>query len=197
MKFFSLIFTLTLLFSFVFSPAVFADHEDSSDFEVHQVAQATETTEAGNTAPEKVDVNALFWPIVPGTTVADSMFWAKQLKESLLGMFTFNNVAKAEKQIEVSEKRFVEANKLFEEKDYDNAFKSLDLSSSARKQALELKRKEKEANKDVVELSKNLVASLEKQKKALTFIETQLPEEQKSKASEILKELELQISEAQ
>lgn len=145
---------------------------------------------------EIVDVYAVFWPIVPGKTVADSMFWAKQLKEGISGFFSFGNINKSKYQIEIAEKRFVEASRLFENKDYSNALKSLDLNKTARDQALKLKKKAQEEKSDVFDLRNKLVKSLENQQKALKFLVTQLPEDQKSKIEEIIKGLTLQISEA-
>lgn len=147
-------------------------------------------------SPEKVDVYAVFWPVVPGTTVADSMFWFKQLKEGLGGIFKFSTISKAEYQIGISEKRLVEANKLITNKDYPNALKSINLNSDARQRALELKKKAVEEKANTLELTNKLVKSLENQEKALAYLSTQLPEDQKSKFDLLLKELPLQISAA-
>lgn len=152
--------------------------------------------QAAEQKPEVVDVYAVFWPIVPGKTVADPMFWAKQLKESFDGLFKFGEVAKSEYQIELSEKRLVEANKLLEDKDYSNAKNSLDLNKAARKEAVNLKKKAQEKNQDVNELILKLVKSLENQRKVLVYLNTQFPEEKHSEIEEMVKELTLQISEA-
>jgi len=145
---------------------------------------------------EIVDVYAMFWPVVPGKTVADPMFWAKQLKETFGGMFSFGLVSKSNYQIELSEKRLVEANKLLEDKDYANALKSLDLNEAARGKAVEIKKKALEEKADTLELTNRLVKSLQNQEKALKFLVTQVPEDQKGRLDEIIKDLPLQISEA-
>ncbi len=145
---------------------------------------------------DKVDVYALFWPIVPGTTVADGMFWAKQLKEGLSGMFTFGNLNKAGYEIELSEKRLVEATKLVEDKDYSNALKSLKLNKSNREEAVKLQKKAREEKADANELTLKLGKSLEKQQEALTYLATQFPDDQKGDVNEMVLGLVLQISEA-
>jgi len=145
---------------------------------------------------QTVDVYSLFWPVVPGKTVSDSMFWAKQLKENLGGLFKFGSINQASYKTEIAEKRFVESYKLLEDKDYDNAFKSLELNKAARAEAVKLKKKALEEKQDTLELTKKLVKSLENQQKALIFIQTQLPEDQKSKLEAMINELTLQTSEA-
>ena len=155
-------------------------------------AAVNEASKAGET----VDVYGLFWPVVPGTTVADSMFWFKQLKEGISGLFTFGNIKKSGHQIEISEKRLIEAYKLFENKDYTNAQKSLDLNKKARDEALKLKKKAVEEKADALELTNKLVKSLQNQEKALAFLMTKVPEDQKAKIEGFLKDLPLQTSEA-
>lgn len=150
--------------------------------------------EASDSA-EIVDVYATFWPIVPGKTVADSMFWAKQLKEAFGGFFSFGTINQSKYQIELSEKRLVEANKLFKDKDYPNAQKSLDLNKKNRNEAMKLLKKARDEKRKVDELSGRLVTSLENQEKVLRFLLTQLPEDQKGKINEVVKDLTLQISE--
>lgn len=145
---------------------------------------------------EEIDVYAVFWPIVPGKTVADSMFWAKQLKENFSGFFSFGAINQSKYQIELSEKRLVEANKLFDDKDYSNAQKSLDLNKNHRDEAIILLKKARDEKRKVDELSGRLVTSLENQEKVLKFLLTKLPGDQKGKINEILGDLTLQISEA-
>jgi hypothetical protein len=152
--------------------------------------------EESTESAEMVDVYALFWPIVPGKTVADSMFWAKQLKESMGEIFSFGDINKSKYQIELSEKRLVEANKLLDDKDYPNAQKSLQMNKSNRDKSLELMKKAQEEKRKVDELKSRLVTSLENQQKVLEYKLTQLSSEEKSKVEKIVKELTLQISEA-
>lgn len=152
--------------------------------------------EDATSSAEPVDVYAVFWPIVPGRTVADSMFWVKQLKEGLGGFFSFGDINKSGYEISLAEKRLVEANKLFEDKNYDNAQKSLGLNKQNRDTALKLMKKAQEEKRKVDELKSKLVTSLQNQETVLKYLVTQLPDDQKSKIEEIIKDLTLQISEA-
>lgn len=149
-----------------------------------------------NQTPESVDVYAVFWPVVPGKTVAEPMFWFKQLKERFNGFFKFGNVAQSGYHIELSEKRLVEAAKLLEDEKYSHAKKSLALNKSNRDQALSLKKKAQEEKANVSELTLKLVKSLENQQKALVFLETQFPEDQHEEIEKMVQDLTLQISEA-
>lgn len=149
-----------------------------------------------NPQAETVDVYALFWPIVPGKTAADPMFFLKQLKESLDGFFKSGEINQSQYQIELSEKRLVEATKLIADKDYGNAKKSLEMNKSNRDKAVDLKRKALEKNLDIGELTSKLVESLEKQQKALAFLITQFPADQQAGITETVGDLTLQISEA-
>jgi hypothetical protein len=180
MKFLNLLLSFVLLSNIFFTSSTYAQGDEPRT-----------STESG-----KVDIYAVFWPIVPGTTVADSSFFFKQLKEGLSGMFKFSTLSKADYQIGISEKRLVEASKLIESKDYANGLKSISLNEDARKSALELKKKAVEEKADTLELTNKLVKSFENQQKALIYLATQLPEDQKSKLDQILKNLPLQISEA-
>lgn len=178
MRITQIVLGLVLVFSLLLSPiSIFAQNDASP-------------------SAEKVDVYGLFWPIVPGTTLADSTFFLKQIKESLLGMMKFGNVAQAENKMAISEKRLVEAAKLVEDKDFGNAVKSIELSSQARVKALELKKKAVEEKADTVELVNKLVKSFENQQKALIYLESQMNGDEKAKMDEILKQMPLQISEA-
>ena len=192
-----------VVFSFLVSPiAVFADHTDDAPQVIAQtndpVPAASDLTQEGmnNTSSGSVDVASLFWPIVPGTTVADGTFFLKQLKESFTGMMKFSDIEKATYNVEISEKRIVEANKLIEGKDYANALKSLEMSEDKRDEAINLKKKALEAKQDALELINKMVPSFEKQKQVLTYFSLAMPAEQKTAIDEQLKNIDLQISEA-
>lgn len=182
MKLFTSIVALVFLLNIVFTPTV-------------SLAADLNTQEASR-GGEIVDVYAVFWPIVPGKTVADPMFWTKQLKETFSGLFTFGLVNKSGNNIEISEKRLVEASSLFDSKDYTNAQKSLVLNKAARDEALRLKKKAAEGGQDVYDLTSRLVKSLENQQKVLMFLSTQVPQDQMGEIDDMVKDLTLQISEA-
>lgn len=155
--------------------------------------QEPSATESSKSA----DAYALFWPVVPGKTIKDSTFFLKQLKESFGEFFSFGEISKSEYQINLSEKRLVEAFKLFtEDKDFSNAFKTLDMNKQNRDKSLEYLKKTQEAKKEVKELRIRLSSSLEKQQTVIKGLLSKVPEEQKGKLSEIIEKLTLQISEA-
>ena len=181
MKLLSGLVSLFLVFSFLLSP-VFAQTND----------QLPEASEAAGT----VDVASLFWPIVPGTTVAEGTFFLKQLKESLQGMFTFGDVNKAKYEVELSKKRIVEANKLVEAQDYGNAVKSLEMSEDKRDAAIDLKRKAAETKEDTLELTNFMVDAFQKEEQVLKYFSVAAPADQKAVIDEQVKNIELQISEA-
>lgn len=197
---------LLIFLSLLLSPVgVFADHADNP---VHTIAQGSPTNdpvpaaadvtqeEMNDTSSGAVDVASLFWPIVPGTTVADGTFFLKQLKETFTGMMKFSDIEKATYNVELSEKRIVEANKLIEAKDYANALKSLEMSEGKRAEAINLKKKVLEAKQDALELINKMVSSFEKQKQVLTFFSLAMPADQKTVVDAQLKNIDLQISEA-
>lgn len=193
--------------SLLFSPiSVLADHSDEAPN--HVMAQGSATNdpmpeasdmtqeEMNQTTSGSVDVASIFWPIVPGTTVADGTFFFKQIKEAFSAMMKFNSIDKAKYYVELSEKRIVEANKLIADKDFANALKSLQMSEDQRKTAIDLKRKAVEGKEDTLELVNEMVDSFEKQKQVLAFFSVSMPAEQKASVDEDLKNIELQISEA-
>lgn len=180
MKFLRNLFLLLLLFILVIYPQlVVADNESSASSE------------------ERVDVYAMFWPIVPGKTINDPTFWLKQFKESVGDFFSFGDINKSKYQITISEKRLVEAYKLFTlDKDYLNAEKTLDMNKVNRDKAVALMKKAQEEKRKVGELKTVLVPSLENQQLVLRNLIGQIPEESKAKVSKIIEELTIQISEA-
>ncbi len=189
MKLISGLISLFFVFSFFFSP-VFAQTNDP-------IPEAADTqSEENQESSGFVDVASIFWPIVPGTTVADGMFFLKQLKESLQGMFTFGNVNQARYQTELSKKRIVEANKLVDDKNYDNAIKSLQMSEDNRTEAIEFKRKATEAQEETSELVNSMVDAFEKEEQVLQYFSVAMPGEQKAAIDEQLEKIKLQISEA-
>lgn len=189
--------------SFFLPPfAVFADDADGSSYSIAQtndpMAPASDVTqeEMNSTSAGSVDVASLFWPIVPGTTVADGTFFLKQIKEALTGMIKFGNIDKAKYYTELSEKRIVEANKLIQEKNYPSALKSLKMSEEMRKTALSSKKKAVESKEEALDLINQMVASFEKQKQVLEYFSVAMPADQKATVDEFIKNIGLQTSEA-
>lgn len=189
MRLLSTLAVFIFVFTFILSPV----HAQTNN--MTPAADETQSMENNQTAGA-VDVAPIFWPIVPGTTVADGTFFLKQIRESLQGMFTFGNIAQAKYQTELSEKRIVEANKLIEVKDYGNAVKSIIMSEERRKAGIESKRKAAEAKEDTVELVSMMVDAFSKEKQVLEYFALAMPAEQKDTVNQQLKNIDLQISEA-
>lgn len=191
---------LLMLINIFVSPGLTFAQDDPTTTQTESLTddnQTPETEEGLNQMTSgSVDVASIFWPIVPGTTVADGTFFLKQIKEALTGMMKFGNINKANYYTELSEKRIVEANKLIEDKDYPNALKSLKMSEDMRKNAIASKKKAVEAKEDTLELINRMVASFEKQKQVLQFFSLAVPADQKAEVDEDIKNIELQISEA-
>lgn len=182
MKFFSGFLSLVLALSIFVAPTF---------------AVTNDPMPAASDAPAgDVDVASMFWPIVPGTTVADGTFFFKQMKEGMQGMFTFGNINQARYLTELSKKRIVEANKLMEDKDYGNAIKSLGMSEDKRKAAIEAQRKAAEADENTVELANFMVDAFQKEEQVLKYFSVAIPADQKAAVDSQLKNIELQISEA-
>lgn len=191
---------LLMLINVFISPGLTLAQDDPTTIQTESVTddnQTPETEEGLNQMTSgSVDVASIFWPIVPGTTVADGTFFLKQIKEAFTGMMKFGNINKANYYTELSEKRIVEANKLIEDKDYSNALKSLKMSEDMRKNAIASKKKSVEAKEDTLELVNQMVASFEKQKQVLQFFSLAVPADQKAEVDEDIKNIDLQISEA-
>lgn len=191
---------LLMLINIFVSPGLTFAQDDPTTTQTESLTddnQTPETEEGLNQMTSgSVDVASIFWPIVPGTTVADGTFFLKQIKEALTGMMKFGNINKANYYTELSEKRIVEANKLIEDKDYPNALKSLKMSEDMRKNAIASKKKAVEAKEDTLELINRMVASFEKQMQVLQFFSLAVPADQKAEVDEDIKNIELQISEA-
>lgn len=77
--------------------------------------------------PVSVSVNSfeLFWPIVAGKTMGDSLYFVKTFKEGLHGKLIFGSVQKADYSVFLATKRIVEAEKLILEGKPDMAEKTL------------------------------------------------------------------------
>ena len=72
----------------------------------------------------------LFWPISPGKTVGDSLFFLKTIKENLRGLVIFGMLQKANYAVLLTTKRIIEAEKLILDGKNDFASKSLDLAET-------------------------------------------------------------------
>lgn len=140
----------------------------------------------------------LFWPITAGRTMGDSLYWVKELKESLRGLFIFGDLKKAGYNIELSDKRIVEAEKLFIDiKDYSNGKKTLEEAKLKREQALKLLNDAHNNKKPVESTVEHLKSSLESQKVLLESVKSKVPQEQQENINQGIEAINAHISSVQ
>lgn len=72
----------------------------------------------------------LFWPVVPGRTMGDSLYSLKVLKENIRGILIFGKPQKAEYEIFLATKRVAETEKLLAEGKGDLAKRTLEKMSA-------------------------------------------------------------------
>lgn len=188
MRFFDKLVASVLLLSLVLAPVgVFAHEED----EPHD--EATESAEV-----EEMNSYELFWPIVAGKVMGEPLYFLKTFKESIRELLIFSVFKKSDYNITLSAKRVVEAEKLFlQEKDYENAKKSLNAAQAKREKALTLLNKTKEQGRYTTDLENAFTSSLEKQRALLNWIASQVPDEQKSAIEENISQLNSTLAELQ
>lgn len=87
------------------------------------------STPAPTSPPSNLSSFELFWPIVAGKTMDESLYFLKSLKEKVRGMFIFGSSQKANYELLLATKRVVEAEKLINEGKTDYANKTLDVAS--------------------------------------------------------------------
>lgn len=147
---------------------------------INTTSVATPTSQPAPT-PTVMPVKSyeLFWPIAPGKVMGDSLYSLKSFKEAVRESLIFGDVKKSEYNIILSEKRTIEAEYLFIiRKDYTNAVKTLSVAQQKREKARDLYIKAK-VQKTTGDLQNKLILSLEKQKSLLTYLTTQVSEDQK------------------
>lgn len=147
---------------------------------INTASVATPTSQPAPT-PTVMPVKSyeLFWPIAPGKVMGDSLYSLKSFKEAVRESLIFGDVKKSEYNIILSEKRTIEAEYLFIiRKDYTNAVRTLSVAQQKREKARDLYIKAK-VQKTTGDLQNKLILSLEKQKSLLTYLTTQVSEDQK------------------
>lgn len=156
---------------------------------------AQDRTISGSPSPglvsdNTIDVYAVFWPLVPGKTMGDSLYSLKIFKETIGGWFIFGDIKKAEYNITLSEKRALETYKLFiDNKDYKNASKTLDVNQKYLKKTFDLIKKAEKDQKRVDGLKGKFTTSLENQQKLFKLIQSQGPDDQKSQFDKALENI--------
>lgn len=93
------------------------------------IVAASVSAQKPTPSPSSVSSFELFWPVVAGKTMDDSLYVLKTLKENLRGMLIFGKAQKADYAVLLSTKRVVEAEKLINEGKNDLADKTLEQAS--------------------------------------------------------------------
>lgn len=160
-------------------------------------AFAKEITPTSSPVPQGISVNSfeLFWPIVAGKVMGERFYSLKSLKESVRGFFIFDSLKRSEYAILLSEKRTVEAEKLFlTNKNYENGKKTLDVAQKERREAVDNLKKAKADGRRTKDLENRLVDSFKKQRALLDYVLTQISEGQKSIVEENISQLDLLLA---
>lgn len=187
MKVIAKILLSILILNFTFTPtAVFS--------RTHPTTEKSEETEVAS----EINSFELFWPIAAGKVMGEPLYFLKSFKERIRELLIFSDFKKADYNITLSEKRTVEAEKLFLEKeDYVNGRKALDAAQTRRERAVALIKKTTEDGKNTADLRNRLVNSLEKQQLLLDYVADRMPEEVGSVIVQNINSLKDLISELQ
>jgi hypothetical protein len=127
--------------------------------------------------PENNSVNSfeLFWPISPGKVMGERFYALKLFKEKIWGFFIFGDYPKADYNVTLSEKRVVEAEKLFKDRKFEDAKKTLLLAEKNRESVLEYYTKAKNNGLVVDTLAARFTSSLDKQAWLISYLESVVP----------------------
>jgi len=149
------------------------------------------TIDQGSYATSSASLSAfeLFWPISPGKTLDESMYFLKDLKEKIRGALIFGTPQKAEYAVLLATKRVLEAEKLIERGKNDLANQTLDLAQAQfemAKKNLEIAKNKKEPLKESGGVIYTRLQNLEKY---LTYLMTK-QESNKDKLQAVLTQVQ-------
>lgn len=147
-------------------------------------AQENLPATASAATPNISDSYTLFWPVVAGKTMDNRLFFLKEWKESIKGVFIFGRAESVDYEIQLSTKRILETEKLLNEKKNIYALKSLERAKEyliSAHQGLQSSEKNK-LNHDAIN---NINNQLENLDMFLVSLNTNTNEDVKSKINEI------------
>ncbi len=151
-------------------------------------------------SPVATDVNSfdMFWPVVAGKVEGESLYKLKLAKESLREALIFSEYRKADYNITLSVKRAVEAEKLYlQDKKYDQGKTTLKAAQEKRQKVLTLIGKVEAKGQKSVDLKNTLKSSLEKQTTLMTYIASQVPDNEKTAVNDDIKAMQELLSKLQ
>lgn len=148
--------------------------------QVKSVITPTPTADATSSANQEVDSFKLFWPIVAGRVMGDQFYFLKSAKESLRETLAFSKFKKADFNLVLSEKRTVEAEKLYvEKKDNQNATATLVTAQLRREKAVDYLKKAESEGRYVVDLKNRFIKSFENQQLLLNSVMLKIDEKER------------------
>lgn len=150
---------------------------------------ATDSSIASSSSVAKTDSYTLFWPITAGKVRGDKLYFAKKFKESFRNLITFSDYKKSDYEITLSEKRIVEAEKLYQLKDYENGLETLKDGHKNREKALEKYKKAENIGRYMGDIKNRLKESLKKQRLVLEQIKASVDDSQKQTIDEQLQNI--------
>lgn len=161
-----------------------------------QTEEKTGALESSGSAGITVDSYSLFWPLSAGKTMGDSLYSLKLLRERIGGLFKFGDSRKSEYNVTLSEKRLLEAEKLFiQKKDYKNGIITLEEAKNKRHIALDYIKSAEKNNNQPDRAKGTFVNSLNNQGKLLRYLESIVPDDQKKLFSQSLEDIDSLLSE--
>lgn len=188
MKLFQYSISFVILLLLVFFPtAVFAQ-------------KRAVVTPSPSPSPTIAPVNSyeLFWPISAGKVMGEKLYSLKLFKEWARELLIFSDLKKVDYNIALSEKRVVEAEKLFTvKKDYDNGKKTLEAAQQKREKALTLVGQAQGKGRYVADLVNRFTRSLENQRALLSYVATSVSSEAKDTISKNIDSLNSIIAKLQ
>lgn len=168
---------LLLITSLIFATQVFA--QDLKDATV---------------SSETVNSYEVFWPLSAGMVLGEPLYFLKNFKESFRGIFIFAQNKKIEYELMLSEKRVLEAEKLYLIKnDFENGRKTLDLAQKLREDALNKFKQFQQSGKSLGTLPELMAKSFDKQMKLLKFLASKVSDSAKSEIENNISKLNTTI----
>lgn len=148
------------------------------------------------TSSEPVNSYVLFWPLSAGKVMGEPLYFLKGLKESFRGLFIFAQNKKIEYDLMLSEKRVLEAEKLYSIKnDLENGRETLERAQDLREKTLARFKSIKQSRKSLGGLPDKITKSFEKQQQLLNYLITKVSDQAKSDIENNLSKLNAALEE--
>jgi hypothetical protein len=100
----------------------------------------------------------LFYPVVAGKTPADKFYFAKTIREWIVDKLLFDQIKNADYHLTLSKKRLVEAEKLFSQKNYQLAEKTITKSVKEINTSLDTAKKAESQGEKTVDIFSTIKA---------------------------------------